>query len=162
MRLRLLTAALLVLCAAGCAYIGVPATAPAGQDPPTGTPLSTSDRRVGVYAAMLRQYLTSSDHSFGEGHRFPGVYVLDSARPDAADPMTSMTIGAEPIPKQVQAGINELLGDVGPVTFIAHLDEVIVKRDTCAMVRDRGILITLGTVPATGERLEVGVTGFVA
>jgi hypothetical protein len=37
-----------------------------------------------------------------------------------------------------------------------------VDRDRCARVRDQGILITLGPADGAGDRVQVGVYGFVA
>jgi hypothetical protein len=68
--------------------------------------------------AGLRQYLAGPDHSFGEGHRFPAVYVLDKAIPGAADPASSGRTGsAVPIGVATQDAIKEALaGTTGPVT----------------------------------------------
>jgi hypothetical protein len=42
-------------------------------DPDDSTPL---DQQAPIYTAVLRHYLTSGDHSFGD-RRFPEVFVLD-------------------------------------------------------------------------------------
>ena len=62
-----------------------------------------------------------------------------------------------PIPPAARRAITRALTDVGPLTFVASDDEVIVE--PCAQVRDHGILITLGPVEGTGDRVQVGVNG---
>jgi hypothetical protein len=58
-----------------CASVGVQALKLSKplRDPHPPTPV---DRQALIYAAVLRQYLTSGDHSFGD-HRFPQIFVLD-------------------------------------------------------------------------------------
>ena len=48
------------------------------------------------------------------------------------------------------------------MSFVASADAVIVDRDGCAHVRDRGILITLGPVDGVGDQVQVAVSGYVA
>jgi hypothetical protein len=58
--------------------------------------------------------------------------------------------------------ITKALADVGPMSFVASADAVIVDRDGCAGVRDQGILITLGPVDGVGDQVQVGISGYVA
>jgi hypothetical protein len=121
------------------------------------TPL---DRQAPIYAAVLRQYLTSGDASFG-GHRFPRIFVLDRAVTSVGAP-GHPAAGGRPIPATDRQAITLAHSDVGPVSFVASADAVIVDRDGCAHVRDRGILITLGLVDGVGDQVQVGVHGYVA
>ena len=108
---------------------------------PTHTPRPV-DRQALIYAAVLRQYLTSGDAAIAPDHRFPHIFVIDHAvaGAGASGPGTS---GDEPIPPAARRAITHALTDVGPLTFVASIDEVIVAHG-CAHVRDHGILITLG------------------
>jgi hypothetical protein len=138
-----------------------PATDPTHTSQPASHPTDPTpvDRQAPIYAAVLRQYLTSGDNSFGD-HRFPRIFVLDRAVAGGA-PMVRVSGGA-PIPPAVQRAITHALADVGSLTFVASGDAVIVDRNHCARVRDEGILVTLGPVDGVGDRVEVGVNGFVA
>jgi hypothetical protein len=124
-------------------------------DPNDPTPV---DRQALILAAVLRQYLTSGDHSFG-GHRFSEVFVLDHTVARAAGHEMR---GGGPIPPAARRAITHSLTDVGSLTFVASADTVIVEPDGCAHVRDDGILVTLGPVDGTSDRVQVGVDGFVA
>jgi len=61
-------------------------TDPTPDDPKPVDPTPV-DRQAPIYAAVLRQYLTSGDHSFGD-HRFPQVFVLDHMVAGAGAPAT--------------------------------------------------------------------------
>ena len=126
---------------------------------PTHTPAPV-DRQAPIYAAVLRQYLTSGDAAIAPDHRFPHIFVIDHAvaGAGASGPGPS---GDEPIPPAARRAITHALTDVGPLTFVASGDEVIVAYG-CAHVRDHGILITLGPVEGTGDRVQVGINGFMA
>ena len=154
-----LTAGLVLVTAAGCtrqAMAGDPA--PGG---PGGPETATQDRDVAVYTQVLRRYLsTPGENSFPE-RTFRHVYVLDRAVPDAGDPQARQVAG-EPIPAGTQRAVAGALADVGPVTFVADRESVTVLENGCAVVRDGGILVTLGPVDGDGDRAEVGVYGFVA
>jgi hypothetical protein len=123
-------------------------------DPTDPTPV---DRQALIYTAVLRQYLTSGDATIAADHRFPEVFVLDHtvAGAGAAGQGTS---GGGPIPPAARRAITRTLTDVGPLTFVASGDEAI-EPHSCARVRDDGILITLGPVDGTGDRVQVGVNG---
>jgi hypothetical protein len=153
-----------VLFAAAIAVTGC--TAHTSTDQPTPTPDPTPvDRQAPIYAAVLRQYLTSGgghdggDAGFG-GIRFPRIFVLDHAAAGGGLPSWQAAAGGAPISPAVRRAITQALADVGPVTFVPSPDAVIV--DGCAHVRDRGILITLGSVDGVGDRVQVGVNGFVS
>ena len=122
---------------------------------PTHTPAPV-DRQALIYAAVLRQYLTSGDAAIAADYRFPHIFVIDHAvaGAGASGPGTAED---GPIPPAARRAITRALTDVGPLTFVASGDEVIVE--PCAQVRDHGILITLGPVDGTGDRVQVGVNG---
>ena len=67
--------------------------------------------------------------------------------------------GGGPIPPAARRAITHSLTDVGPLIFVTSADAVFVEPDGCAHVRDDGIL---GPVEGTGDRVQVGVNGFVA
>lgn len=115
-----------------------------------------------IYAAVLRQYLTTSDHSFGPDHRFPVSYVLDTADPRAADPSAPRDGDGTPIPAADQAAILAAIADVGRVEFVADPASVIVETDGCAQVRDGGVLVVLAPPVTVSDHVEVGIHGFVA
>jgi hypothetical protein len=133
-------------------------TDPTPDDPKPVDPTPV-DRQAPIYAAVLRQYLTSGDHSFGD-HRFPQVFVLDHMVAGAGAPGHEVP-GGGPIPRAVQRAITHALTDVGPLTFVNSPDAVI-EDHPCAHVRGDGILVTLGPVDGSGDRVQVGVNGFVA
>ena len=106
---------------------------------------------------MLRQYLTSGDATIAADYRFPQIFVIDHAVPGAGASGQGAS-GGGPIPPAARRAITRTLADVGPLTFVASGDEVI-EPHSCARVRDDGILITLGPVDGTGDRVQVGVNG---
>jgi hypothetical protein len=135
--------------------------------PPTPrTDPTPPDRQAPIYAAVLRQYLTSGHHGgdagFG-GHRFPRIFVIDRAVAGVgASARGQGAPGGGPISPAVRRAITHALADVGSLTFMPSPAAVIVDRDGCACVRNRGILITLGPVDGAGDQVQVGVDGFVA
>ncbi len=164
MRRMLLVVFVVLLAAGGCAGRARAGANGAATPPPsiTSGPAARSDV-AGIYSAMLRRYLTTSDHSFGESHRFPIAYVLD---------MTDSTV-AEAVPSgrpaewarislADQTAIAADLTDVGPVRFISDRDSVVEERDHCQQVRGGGVLIILAPPVPVRDHLEVGIHGFVA
>jgi Protein of unknown function (DUF4232) len=141
-----------------CASIGVQALKPSQPLSNPDDP-SPADRQALIYTAVLRHYLTSGDHSFGD-HRFPQVFVLDHTEAGAGASGHSAP-GGGPIPRAVQRAITHALTEMGPLSFVASRDAVIEPHG-CAHVRDDGILVTLGPVGGSGDRVQVGVNGFVA
>jgi len=148
----------------GCAGDGA-GTAPAAGAAVTPAASSTSsqagDPQSEVYVEVLRRYLgTPGDNSL-PGQTFTHVYVLERAMPGAGDPM-GHSGGGTPIAPTTRERITSALSSVGTVSFIADRDSVIVVHNGCAQVRDDGILITLGPLNGDGNRVEVGINGFVA
>jgi hypothetical protein len=138
-----------------------PATHSTGRSQPRAgwTDPTRVDQQTQIYAAVLRQYLTSGDA--GVDYRFPQIFVLDHAVAGAGAPGHGAP-GGGPIPPAARRAITHALTDVGPLTFVASGEAVIVRRNGCAGVRDNGILVTLGPVDGTGDRVQVGLNGFVA
>jgi hypothetical protein len=125
-----------------------------------------AERQAAVYTAILRRYLTSADSSFGAKHKWPVVYVIDRAVPGAANPerVDKGAVG-ETIPSTVQAAMLEDLRGVAPLRFVASRRDVLARPDSgssCQQVMRDGILITLAPVAQIGDRVEVGVNGYVA
>jgi hypothetical protein len=136
-----------------CASVGVRAL-----EASTTTSTPPVDRQALILTAVLRQYLTSGDHSFGDT-RFPHIFVLDYTVAGAGAPGHKSS-GGGPIPRGVQRAITHALTDVGPLTFVASRDAVIEDPHGCAHVRGEGILVTLGPVDGSGDRIQVGINGF--
>jgi hypothetical protein len=121
---------------------------------PDPTPV---DRQALIYTAVLRQYLTSGDAGYGDT-RFPHIFALDHTVAGAGAP-GHQAPGGGPIPRGVQRAITHALTDVGPLTFVASRDAVI-EDHPCTHVRGDGILVTLGPVDGSGDRVQVGINGF--
>src|SRR5215217_4572421 len=83
---RIITA---VIFAAAIAITGCSIHSRAAQPSPPQTapnPTHTSrpvDRQALIYAAVLRQYLTSGDAAIAADYRFPQIFVIDHAVADA-------------------------------------------------------------------------------
>jgi hypothetical protein len=136
-----------------------PATTSDGGHP--GAEQATS-MQAAIYAAVLRRYLTTSDHSFGAEHRFPIVYVLNATDASAADPMRAGDPTRHPIGAADQAAIRAALRDVGRVEFVADSAAVVERVADCQQVRGGGVLITLAPPTGDATRVEVGIHGYVA
>jgi hypothetical protein len=122
------------------------------------------DRQGPIYAAVLRQYLTSGGgHDGGDagygGFRFPHIFVVDHAV--AGADTLGQGVSGGPIPGAVRQAITRSLADVGPLSFMSSGEAVIVP-GSCGEVRDRGILITLGPVDRVGGQVQVSVHGHVS
>jgi hypothetical protein len=153
---------LAVVFIAAIAITGCGAHTNLDQPSPTPNPL---DQQAPIYAAVLRQYLTSGgghhggDAGFG-GFRFPRVFVLDHAAAGVGVPSWQAAADGAPISPAVRRSLTQALADAEPVTFVPS-PEAVVDHHGCAQVRDRGILVTLGRVEGIGEQVQVGVYGFV-
>jgi hypothetical protein len=140
-------------------------TAPTNADQPSPPPTHRTDptpldRQAPIYAAVLRQYLTSGDAAIAADYRFPRIFVLDHAVA-GADPFRQGASGGAPIPAAVRRAITRSLADVGPLSFVPSGEAVIV-RGSCGQVLDRGILITLGPVDGVGDQVQVAIYGHVS
>ncbi len=131
--MRVVRTIVAVMVAAIIAVTGCTARTNADQPspPPTHrtdpTPL---DRQAPIYAAVLRQYLTSGgghyggDAGFG-GRRFPRIFVLDRTAAGVGGPSWQAAAGGAPISPAVRRSIAQALADVGPVTFVPSPDAVV-------------------------------------
>jgi hypothetical protein len=168
--IRIITAVIFATAIAltGCsAHSGADQPSPPQTAPnPTHTPRPV-DQQALIYAAVLRQYLTSGDGNDGGeggfgGRRFPRIFVLDHAEAVLGGSVGQGAEDGAPISPAVRRSITQALTDVGPLTFVASREEVIVEPRGCTHVRDHGILITLGPVEGTGDRVQVVVDAFVS
>jgi hypothetical protein len=106
-------------------------TAHASVDPPPPTP-NPLDRQAPIYAAVLRQYLTSGGgHDGGDagygGRRFPCIFVLDHTVAGASTLGQGAAVGG-PIPGAVRRAITRSLADVGPLSLVPAGDAALVPR----------------------------------
>jgi hypothetical protein len=164
----------LVVNMGGCASPAAPAAPPAMRTPAVRTPAGharasgspgartqAEAEQAGVYAQVLRRYLSSPAENSFPGQAFTTVYVIDKAYADAADP--NGTHGrATPIAPEVQRQVTAALAGMAHVTFIVDRESVIVTTAGCWEVRNGGILITLGPPVRHGDELQVGINGSVA
>ena len=113
-----------------------------------------------VYIQVLRRYLdTPAENSF-PGRTFKTVYVLDLAYPGAADPNSKHGHGT-PIPASARTQVSAALAGMAHVVFVASRSSVIEPKG-CGVVKNGGILITLGRPTGDAGRLEVPINGYVA
>ena len=83
------------------------------QTAPKPTPVDPTqvDRQALIYAAVLRQYLTSGDAAIAADYRFPHIFVIDHAVPG-----TGILITLGPVDgtgDRVQLGVNGQMGCLG-------------------------------------------------
>ena len=154
----------LALSAAGCGgspMAGAPPTvhAPASDKPTAVTKAGAKEAEV--FVRVLRRYLSTPAENSFPGRAFKMVYVLDQAYPDAADPHGTHGRGA-PIAPQTQRQVTAGLAGMARVIFVADRGSVIEARNGCELVRNGGILMTLGTPVSHGHEMRVGINGFVA
>ena len=106
--------------------------------------------------------MTPGRDSFGYQGRFPQIFVLDRAAAGTGDATHKGTLdGGEPIPPAVRRAITDALADVAPLTFVASPAAAIDQQHP-DRVRDEGILVTFGPLVGVGDRVQVGVDGFVS
>jgi hypothetical protein len=161
---RLLTIAVIaVLLATGCARLlpRDPQAMPTQAGAIPASHSATETRQAEVYEQVLRRYLnTPAENSF-PAETFETAYVLDSVRSDAGNPIGDTHTG-DPIPSDVKARITASLAQTVSITFISNKGSVLETSNGCATVRNRGILITLGTIDGDDDQVTVGINGYVA
>jgi hypothetical protein len=154
--------------AAGCGGARGTGGLPVAHSPAKHTPgarAAVADERKGVSAAkvyiqVLRRYLgTPAENSFPR-HTFKTVYVLDRAYHDAADPKGKHVRGM-PITAPTRTQVTAALAGMAHVVFVASRSSVI-EPGGCGVVKNGGILITLGLPAGDARRLEVPINGYVA
>ena len=87
--------------------------------------------------------------------------MLDRAVPGIGDPQTEPSTGTA-IAADTQRVVIDTLSDLGPVSFVSDRASVMVADASCQTVKDDGILLTVGPLIGHGERLEIGINGYVA
>lgn len=144
---------LLVLCgfAAGCGSSGERANA----SPTTRAANATAERTAAIYAAVVRQLVTKDNTFGGDPSVFKRVFVVDGAVARTGEP--------KPFSDEVKTRIARRLGDLPPLDFVSDPDSAIDKDKGCAVVKEHGVLITLGHVSkARSEKVKVRGGLFVA
>jgi hypothetical protein len=124
-------------------------------------PAVADTRAADVYVQVLRRYLANSSENSFPAEQIQRVFILDRAVPGIGDPQPGAPAG-EPIPAGTQRDIVDTLAEPRPVAFVADRASVITSDGGCDVVKDGGILITLGPVDGDGDRVEVGINGYVA
>nr|BFE58804.1 hypothetical protein GCM10020063_033300 [Dactylosporangium thailandense] len=155
--MRAVVVAALLLTLTGCARSAADpaarppsAAAPAVQSPSAAGDWPAGVKEAEVYTAVLHRYLaTRSENSISE-NGFATTYVLDHDADGAA------------IADNTQHQVTVALSDVTTVHFIADRESVLTHSNGCAMVKDGGILITLGRPDGDDNEVRVRVHGFVA
>jgi hypothetical protein len=89
------------------------------------------------------------------------VYVLDHAVAEAGDPTGTHGPGT-PIAESTQRQVTGDLVGTTEVVFIAGRTTVVENRNSCAQVKNGGILITLGPPHGDDNEVTVAFNGFVA
>jgi hypothetical protein len=171
MRRIVLLAVCTMLLAAACARpgtegIGGPVPSPSSSEahvvPSETRVIAEGTRDAQILAAVLRSYLSNPNENSFPGTRFPVVFILARTDPHAADPFHGGPPAGPAISISDQLWIIDTLADVGNLRFVSNGSEVVIEIDSCAQVRDGGILIKLGTPKGGADRVEVGINGFVA
>jgi uncharacterized phage protein gp47/JayE len=118
-----------------------------GERAPAGDPgqlrpedLTAVERRAFVYAAAIRHLVEA------EGGNPERIYVLDQDSTGA------------PIPQEVQDRVREELALLGRVTFVPEDHEAARAAAQGRTVED--VVISLGTVPAGRDRVEVEASSY--
>ena len=141
--------------AAGC-EAGAPTPPRSGGTP--GTPQSgidpAVDRSAAIYSAVVER-LVREDHTFGRGESpFEHVYVIDGPVPRAGNPIQSFTSEPEePFPDDLKAAIEAELRDLPPVDFVSDRESVL--REKPGRVINRGVIVSLGPIAPSGNRVRV-------
>ncbi|GAA3238743.1 hypothetical protein ACFO1B_10110 [Dactylosporangium siamense] len=136
-------------------------TAGCGRPAVDNEPASGDTRATDVYVQVLRRYLANSSENSFPDDQIRQVFILDRAMPGIGDPQPGAPAG-RPIPVATQRDIVDALAEARPVSFVADRASVITSDGGCEVVRDGGILITLGPVDGDGNRVKVGINGYVA
>jgi hypothetical protein len=141
----------LVLTALALAACGQRPAADPGQLRPED--LTAHERRAFIYAAAIR-YLVQ------EGGGEPRViFVLERAVAGAAE--ADVEGGARaPISGEVQDRVREELALLPRIKFVSERKTVVGPASRGARVRNDGVLITLGPVPAGPDRVEVAASSY--
>lgn len=146
--------AIAIIAAALTLVAGCGKGATSGGVPPAGV------NEAEVYQVVLRRYLTQpSENSFPD-KTFKTFYLKDQAYPNAGEPEVKRD--GVPISAQTQSLIVADLATRGEATFVSDADSVLDNSTGCAVVKNDGILITLGTIDGDDKEVKVGINGYVA
>ena len=114
-------------------------------------------RQIDIYAAVIRELVTTDDNTFGAETDFPAVFVVDHPEGDAGNPDGGEPAAGEPFSDDVRRGLQERLADL-PLRFVADADAVTVPVEDGGGVEDDGVVVTLGPIPEGGSKVEVGAS----
>src|SRR5262245_10241642 len=143
-----------MLLAAACARPGAegiggpvpsPSSSPTHAVPSETRVIAEGTRDAQILAAVLRRYLSNPNENSFPRTRFPVVFIVARTDPRAADPFHGGPPAGPAISISDQLWILDTLADVGDLRFVSNGSEVVIEIDSCAQVRDDGILIQLGT-----------------
>jgi hypothetical protein len=129
----------------------------AATAPPTVTsvPSANEERMVAIYEAVVRR-LVKQDNTFGgEPSPFRKVFLLDAPAGNAGHP-TDETLRSEPFSEAVRRGLRTALTDLPPVQFVTTSEEGRTRdRYGNPQPREAGVIITLGPITGSGDRVRV-------
>jgi hypothetical protein len=119
-------------------------------------------REAQVYAEVVRQLVTV-DHTFGGGDpRFGTIFIVDRASPRVGEGVMPTEGQGAPIDEETQRAIREALTELPPIRFVPRQEDVVGPVEDGGVVEDNGAVVTLGTIPDDGDRLEVGAGMYIA
>jgi hypothetical protein len=120
----------------------------ANASPATPAAKATAERAAAIYAPVVRQLVTKDNTFGGDPSVFKRVFVVDGAVARAGE--------RTPFSDEVKARIARRLRDLPPLEFVSDPDSVIDKDKGCGIVKEHGVLITLGPVlRARSEKVKV-------
>ena len=136
------------LATAACGLAGLP---PASGGTSAISSTSRVERTVGIYAAVIRQLVSSA------AGRTVHVYVIDGPVDGAEDPMRPLneqrpTVAFDPAVKE---GLTSALSDIRSLTFVADRSQVVAGREPGHVI-GRGVLLTVGPIHSDGSTVTVG------
>ncbi len=141
---------LAAVAAGGCTWLSTPS--PFGG---TAQVAPVDERAIAVYEAVVRR-LVARDHSFGGGDPgFTDVYIVDGPVRGAARFTWPRGKPRVRFSETVKSGLEAALPDLPPLTFVRTRSEAYGSRELGG-VKKGGVLLTLGPILGSGERVEVG------
>ena len=109
---------------------------------------------VAIYAATTRQ-LVEIDSTFGPGHRFSEVLVVDRTQPDAGDRRRQSPPPGDPLTEEQRAAIAAAIEPLSPVRFID--DRYAFITESLSPVIPGSAIVTLGQVDFDRKGATVGM-----
>jgi hypothetical protein len=107
-----------------------------------GSSENTSSRDAQVYVATIRDVLSEQPAP---------------EQPDALPVVFVVGVGEKKIPASVQAEVRRDLDDDAVIRFADQRDEALLKDQDNMPVREDGVLVVLGEVPAEGDPVHLPV-----